>query len=236
LIGENMGLGDELRKEVKDIFKSPWKTRDGDKIPETDDIALGNEAVKLDGTVLYADLADSTDMVNQYKAEFCAEVYKTYLISVCRIIRSNGGSITAFDGDRVMAVFMGDIKSTTAAKTALQINWAVNNIINDEIKKQYPTTTFKVKQSVGIDTSSLFIARTGIRGSNDLVWVGRSANYAAKLSAYDNSYPSWITESVFNLLLDSSKYGGDPKKLMWEKVFWAERSIYIYRSSWSWAI
>jgi class 3 adenylate cyclase len=231
-----MGLGDDLRKEVKDIFKSLWETRDGNKIPETKDIALGNEAVKLDGTVLYADLADSTDMVNKYSAEFCAEVYKTYLISVCRIIRSNGGTITAFDGDRVMAVFIGDSKNSTAAKTALQINWAVKNIVNDEIKKQYPKTIFKVRQSVGIDTSSLFVARTGIRGSNDLVWVGRSANYAAKLSAYDNSYPSWITESVFNRLNDSSKYGSNSKKIMWEKVFWAERSINIYRSSWWWAI
>jgi class 3 adenylate cyclase len=231
-----MGLADEIRGDVKTIFKSVWKTRNGARIPETDDIALGNEAVKLDGTVLYADLADSTDMVNNYCAEFCAEVYKTYLISVCKIIRSNGGSITAFDGDRVMAVFIGDAKNTTAAKTALQINWAVSNIINDELKKKYPNKTFKVRQSVGIDTSSLFIARTGIRGSNDLVWVGHSANYAAKLSAYDNSYPSWITERVFNVLLDSSKYGGNPKKLMWEKVFWAERNIYIYRSNWSWAI
>ena len=33
---------------------------------------------------------------------------------------------------------------------------------------------------LGIDTSKLFVARTGIRKSNDLVWVGRAANYAAK--------------------------------------------------------
>jgi class 3 adenylate cyclase len=231
-----MGLSEELRKEVKDIFKSPWKTRDGNKIPETEDIALGNEAVKLDGTALYADLADSTDMVNKCSPEFCAEVYKTYLVSVCRIIRSNGGSITAFDGDRVMAVFIGDSKDTIAAKTALQINWVVNNIINDELKKQYSQTTFKVRQSVGIDTSKLFIARTGIRGSNDLVWVGRSANYAAKLSSLNNDYASWLTEDVFNMLDNSSKYGGDPKKLMWEKRFWKEYNINVYCSNWSWAV
>ena len=112
----------------------------------------------------------------------------------CRIIRSDGGEITAFDGDRVMAVYLGDSKNSNAAKSALKINWAVKNVINPAIKKQYPDTSFEVAQAIGIDTSELFVARTGIRGSNDLVWVGRAANYAAKLcSLRDEGYSTFIT-------------------------------------------
>ena len=40
-----------------------------------------------------------------------------------------------------------------------------------------------MRQSVGVDTSELLVAKTGIRTVNDLVWVGRAANYAAKLSS-----------------------------------------------------
>jgi class 3 adenylate cyclase len=47
-----------------------------------------------------------------FKDWFAAEIYKSYLISACRIIRDNGGEITAFDGDRVMAVFIGNMKNT----------------------------------------------------------------------------------------------------------------------------
>ena len=59
------------------------------------------------------------------------------------------------------------------------------------------------------------VARTGIRGSNDLVWVGNAANIAAKLAAMDDNYATYITEDVFKRLSDKTKYGGDPKRLMW---------------------
>ncbi len=80
------------------------------QVPETEDIKLGNEGVRLDGTVLYADLQDSTGLVDAYKTEFAAEVYKSYLLTACKIIRDEGGVITAFDGDRVMALYIGKKK------------------------------------------------------------------------------------------------------------------------------
>jgi len=230
-----MSTLDDIQKEVTDILKTDWTRRDGQVVPNTDDVQLGNDAVCLKGTVLYADLADSTGLVKGYKDWFAAAVYKTYLVSACRLIRLNGGEITAFDGDRVMAVFIGDSKNSAAAKTALMINYVVQNIINKAIKEQYPNTGYQIQQSVGIDTSDLFVARAGIRGSNDLVWIGRSANYAAKLcSLREANYTSYITEEVFNFLNDQSKYGGEPKKSMWEKVMWNEQGIPVYRSSWWW--
>lgn len=201
-----MGLADDLRSEVRKIFVTEWDTRDGVRVPDTDDIALGNVAVKLKATVLYADLAESTAMVNVSTASFAAEIYKAYLVTVCRIIREQEGEITAFDGDRVMAVFIGNSKNTNAAITALKINWAVNHIVNEELKRMYTNTNFQVKQGVGIDTSDLWVARTGIRGSNDLVWVGRAANYAAKLCSLRSDYEvTWITEDVYDFLDQSAK-------------------------------
>jgi len=89
--------------------------------------------------VLYADLAESTNLVDAHKAWFAAEVYKSYLHCASKIIRDEGGIITAFDGDRVMAVFIGDLKNTSAARSALKINHAVVNIINPAIKAKFST-------------------------------------------------------------------------------------------------
>jgi class 3 adenylate cyclase len=99
-----------------------------------------------------------------------------------KIIRARGGVITAYDGDRIMAVFLGDTQTSDAARCGLQINWAVRNIINPTFTKQYQNTDYVIKQVVGIDTSELRAARIGVRGGNDLVWIGRAANYAAKLT------------------------------------------------------
>jgi hypothetical protein len=173
--------------------------------------------------------------IGDFARRIAAEIYKAYLVGACRIIRKNSGEITAFDGDRVMAVFIGDYKNTSAAKAALNINGFVGEL-NALIKQSYPKTGYVLRQSVGIDTSNLFVARTGIRNSNDLVWVGRAANYAAKLCALgDATYPSHITEEVFSKLNEEVKYdGSQPRKPMWEKLMWNEMGIVIYRSSWWW--
>ena len=229
-----MKTAQEIITEVKEILATKWQTRGGTKVPEPEDIKLGNDAVLLEGTVLYADMADSTGLVNGHKDWFAAEVYKCYLVAACHVIRNNSGVITAFDGDRVMAVYISSSRNSSAAKTALQLNWVVIEI-NAALKAAYPNTAFQLRHSVGIDTSSLFVARTGIRNSNDLVWVGRAANYAAKLSGFtDPSYKAFITEPVFNVLSDETKYGGNPKQLMWERVHWQEQNISIYRSNWTW--
>ena len=60
------------------------------------------------------------------------------------------------------------------------------------------------KQSVGIDTSELFVARTGIRRANDLVWVGRAANHAAKLSARSGS----VSQITGKCMIASVNYPG----------------------------
>lgn len=230
-----MSLKEDLTNKVAEIFRDKWEKRDGQVVPEPDDIKLNNDAVLIDGTVLYADLNESTNLVNNHKQFFSSEIYKTYLHCTAEIIKNEGGVITAYDGDRIMAVFIGNSKNSDAARTALKINWAVQNIINPAIKKQYPQETYEIKQVVGIDTSSLYVARTGVRGANDLVWVGRAANYAAKLSSR-NYPPSQITEDVYIKLNTKSKYGMNGSN-MWTETTAPELSgMKIYTSTWWWEV
>lgn len=230
-----MGLGDDLNSEVRKILRENWSKRAGQVVPESDDLKLGNDAVILEGTVLYADLDDSTRLVDTMPRYFAAEIFKCYLACAARIIRSEGGEITSYDGDRIMAVFVGNSKNSSAARTALKINYAVKNIVNPAIKKQYPKSNYSVKHVVGIDTSKLFVARTGIRGANDLVWVGRAANYAAKLST--RAGPSTqITGEVYGRLNDRSKYGKNGKN-MWTLTTASEiGNKRIYTSTWWWKV
>ncbi len=230
-----MAIGTELATEVAEIFRGSWTKRDGTVVPEAENLNLGNDGVTLAGAVLYADLADSTDLVNNETPEFAAEIYKVYLHCASRIIRDEGGVITAFDGDRVMGVFIGDSKNTSAVRCALKINHAALRIINPAIVNQYPSSSYTARHSVGVDTSSLFVARTGVRGANDLVWVGRAANYAAKLCGLrDGGYASWITKDVYDVMNAKTKTSKDGRA-MWEARTWTARSITVYRSSWMWA-
>ena len=187
------------------------------------------------GTVLYADLDDSTDLVNRMKPAFAAEIYRSFLACAARIIRAEGGVITGYDGDRVMAVFIGKKRNSAAARAGLKINYAVLTIINPAIKSQYPLDQYAVKHQVGIDTSKLFVARTGIRGANDLVWVGRAANYAAKLSARSGP-ATQITSSVYDRLNKEAKVGSNGQNMWVRQTAQEIGGSTIYTSTWHWKV
>lgn len=227
-----MSLKDELKAYTKKTHDDVWKRRNGQKVPGADDVALGTDAVALDGTVLYADLSDSTALVKGWKDWFAAEVYKNYLYCAAKIIRSEGGDVTAFDGDRIMAVYLGDSKNTSAVRTALKIKWAVSNVLQPALVAKYPDTKFIYSQKVGIDRSTLFVAKTGIRGSNDLVWVGNAANNAAKMAALDNGYSSYITGTVYGQIGAAVKRGGDPERAMWTDLGESDLGYQLYGSNW----
>lgn len=224
-----MGFQSDLRDEVDTFLTDNWTTREGQKVPETDDVQLGNDAVELDAVVLYSDMDSSTKLVDKYKQSFAASIYKSFLYTAAKVIRKRGGTITSFDGDRIMAVFIGDSKNTSAARSALGINWARYKIINPVIEKHYSGIEYRVSHKTGVASSSLFIARTGIRGSNDLVWVGPSANQAAKFSDLGHHAPSVISSDVYRRLHKTAKYSTDDEA-MWRQTTLSGRTVYT--STW----
>lgn len=218
-----MGLAEDLRAEAYKLLKEEWSIAESREVPETKDIELGNRGRQLEATCLYADLADSTNLVNTLDAKIVGGVYKCYLNCACRIIVKQQGIITAFDGDRVMAIFHGDRSNDRAVAAALAIDHAVVRIINPALKDCYKEKTgdYVVRHSVGIDRSRLLAVRTGIRGSNDLVWIGRAANYAAKLAAIrDGDNAVWITANVHDSLSNALKTTPDGWKSIWAERTW----------------
>jgi class 3 adenylate cyclase len=114
----------------------------------------------------------------------------------------------------------------------VRINAAVLDIIQPSISKGW-STDFVLKHVVGIDTSRLRTARIGVHGDNDLVWIGRAANYAAKLTNLAGR-PTRITADVYNKLADNLKYTNGVD--MWVKEYWTEMGIWIYNSTWKWPV
>lgn len=226
-----MALIDDLKTEVQSTFASQWTEEPATAVPSPAALRLNaNHAKHLDlATVLYADLDGSTNMVDTLSWQSAAEVYKAYLRCASKIIKNEGGVITAYDGDRVMAVFTGDTKNTDAVTAALKINYAVEEVIRPSYRKQYSSSSFVVKHVIGVDTSALRAARIGVVGDNDLVWIGRAANYAAKLCNISEK-PLWITKAVYDRLMDKAKLSSSTN--MWQKRSWTSmNNMEIYCST-----
>ncbi len=222
-----MGLKSDLKAEVKSIFGMAWEVRKTASVPIPTDLRLkSNEARDLErATVLYADLESSTAMVDQMAWQISAEVYKTFLKCAGQIIKTEGGVISAYDGDRVMAIFVGDRMAHRAVRSGLMLNHAVREIIQPALARQYGTA-LTVGHVVGIDCTQLRCARVGVHGENDLVWIGRAANYAAKLTSIPG-HSTWITKAVYDSIsVDLKRPGVDN---LWKQHTWKQmNSIPIF--------
>lgn len=199
-----MSLKDDLTLKVYEFVTSSWgDIPNGYVVPTPESLTFGNTGIRINATVLYADIHGSTSMVDALMDNTAAEYYKAFLHCAAKIIRSNDGSITAYDGDRVMGIYVGNDQAKSAVKTALQLNWAVLSIINPTFAGLYGTAHRVLRHTVGIDCGRLLAAKTGVRVDSDLVWVGPAANYAAKLNSFDGldaDYAIRATERVMGAL------------------------------------
>lgn len=235
-----MSFSNEIISDVSNIVSTKWDSRTGEVVPNTESIKLSGGAVELDATFLYADLANSSRIAKLLDRRVAAKILKCFLATSTKLIKSLGGTVISFDGDRVLGVFVGTSKNTAAAKCALQINWTVRRVIKPKFEKEYDTVrklSFPIAHGVGIDTGEILIVRAGARGENDMISIGRAPSLAARLSELrEQDYHTFITASVYNMLHNSSKFSNPNKNNMWESrsLTFLSESIGVYRSNWWW--
>lgn len=234
-----MAVSDDIDGSIKQIFDTTWSERTGQLVPSTEDVALANGAVKLDAVVLYADLFHSTELARKFPRSVAAKIVRAYLSSMTRLVNHRDGSVRSFDGDRVMGVFVGKSKNSAAARCALNMNYIVTKVLRPKAEAKFPSLKekgFVIKHCVGVSSSEvIYVVRGGIRGSNDLVFIGSAPNIAAKLSEVRNSpYHSYLTWDVYKNLNDESKYSKGQD--MWESVYrtLGDERWHCYKSSWWW--
>jgi len=229
-----MGWIDDLSDQVDEIFSTDWDERDGNVIPESEDVALKNGAVRLDATFLYADLAGSSRFSKLCPWGTTAKIIRAYLACSTRLILAYEGKIRSFDGDRVMGVFHGEFKNTHATSCAREIDWVVEKLIGPKATETFKSVRkngLRVRHCVGIDTGVARAVRAGVRDNNDLIWIGRPPSLSARLSEIRNyPYCVYISEDSYRKLPESSKQpNGEP---IWEErsFKYLDDDITIYRT------
>lgn len=233
-----MSFTDFIDGNVKAIIARRWLTREGRVVPEKEAVVLGGAggASLIDATVLYADLAGSTELVEQLPWEVAAKVMKCFLVAASRLILHNSGAVRSFDGDRVMGIFIGSAKNTSAVRTALQINYAIRNVVVPRLEAAFPKLAsgpYRIGHACGVDSSKLSAVRAGLRENNDLIWVGRAANIAAKLSGIRKPpYNSFVTAATYGNLHESAKFttAGQAMWIPWDDA----TNPLVYASSFWW--
>jgi hypothetical protein len=141
----------------------------------------------VETTVLYVDMRRSTQLSLKHNRETVAKLYSAFVRAMTRCAKAFGGEVRGIIGDRVMIIFESANCYANAVNTAVLINSVCKYVINKHF------THGEVNFGIGIDHGRMLATKTGIRrhGSaqqsyRSLVWLGRPANVASKLTDHAN--------------------------------------------------
>ncbi|MBF4622367.1 adenylate/guanylate cyclase domain-containing protein [Clavibacter sp. VKM Ac-2542] len=236
-----MGIDSEIQAALGSLSGDLWNVKQPTDVPKTEDIVLRDGAAIVNATYLYADLANSSTLAQKLDAETAARVIRMYLNMSVRVLRHKGGHIRSFDGDRVMAVFMGDSKNTNAFRAAMAINYYVAKVIPEYLRLSLPAVGkagWGLKHGIGIDSGQSFMVRGGVRDNNDLISIGSAPNVAAKLADIRDLEPIHISNRALNKVKESVRRHADGRnryQLCGTHVIGGE-SLSVSSSGWYWSL
>lgn len=201
-------MSQTLADQLFDCLNTPIQAREGRLIPHPDRVTLRDGGVFFDGAVLYSDLVASSLLSVTFGDGGAAKIIQAFVLGCSHIVGRYEGEITAYDGDRVMAVFGGTDKEDDAVSAALEISFMVNEVLNDLVEHVLGRSA-NVHHCSGVDCGDMLAVKVGRRGNADLLWSGRPANLAAKLCMNRSPvYSTIVTARVHQRLSDRLKYDG----------------------------
>lgn len=174
--------------------------------PNLDAKTQGVKVVKT--TVLYVDMRRSTQLSLKHHPHTVAKLYSAFVRAMTRCADQFGGEVRGIIGDRVMILFDQKDCYKNAVYTAILINSVCQYGINRHF------THDEVSFGIGIDYGRMLATKTGVRrhGSAQqsylsLVWLGRPANVASKLTDAANKLAEKYEMTWVNAAFNSSLLG-----------------------------
>ena len=132
-----MGLLTDLESKVDGYLAGEYEITSPQSVPNPEDIPLGNKAAKLVATTLFVDVRQSSDITNTFRRQTAAKMMKAYFDGAVRIINANHGYVRSFNGDGMLAIFIGEGQSNNAVKAAMQIKRFVDSVLEERFRRYF---------------------------------------------------------------------------------------------------
>ena len=165
------------------------------RVPTLDDPALtfddplggAKGAKQIETCVLYVDIRDSSRISVERRPQTLVRMYSAFVAAMLDCVRRERGHVRNIIGDRVMAVFDGPGCFVAAARTAALCNTVAHQILAPRLATLRQGFSFRC--GIGVDYGTMLVTKAGrARRAGErefyrsLVWLGRPANVASKLT------------------------------------------------------
>ncbi|WP_321900034.1 adenylate/guanylate cyclase domain-containing protein [Paraburkholderia heleia] len=201
-------LGADIAAEVETMLSGDFTitVTQTNTVPHSDDGAITfpnldskEQACKIVETcVLFIDIRRSTELNLRHRPHTVAKLYSSFVRCMVRCAEQFHGHVRGIIGDRVMVMFDQNNCFSNAIHTAAAMNSVSQYIINRHFKHG------EVECGIGIDHGRMLATKTGFRrhgvqrhNYRSLVWLGRPANVASKLTDIANkkAEQQWRTKA-----------------------------------------
>jgi adenylate cyclase len=154
-----------------------------------DDLRLGG--VQREGTVMFSDLRGFTSFAESLPVERVIEVLNRYLGEMSAAILDSGGTLVAYMGDGIMAVFGAPIEQPDHADRALR---AAREMLgprlatfNDYLRAEGLGEGFRM--GVGLNSGHVMSGNVGSERRLEYTAIGDTTNTAARLEGMTKGTP-----------------------------------------------
>ena len=179
---------------------------------------------KLDMMILYVDLVGSTTMTLELPEDKLAIIISSFAQEMAYVVNQYGGFVLKFVGDAVLAYFVSEKNTLTAADNVVSCAKSMITVIEkgiNPILEQYDYPDLRIK--IGIDFGKAIVVRYGAdekRAPVDL--MGPPMNIAAKIQSMARPDQILIGDDVFKRLHPSTQKQFD--LIVWKNNEWRYRS------------
>ena len=167
-----------------------------------DDLRLGG--VRRDGTVLFSDLRGFTSFAETLRPDWVIDVLNKYLEEMSDAIMDHGGTLVAYMGDGIMAVFGAPIPQEDHADRALAAAREMVEVrlprFNRWMEDEGMGETFGM--GVGLNSGPVMSGQVGSKRRIEYTAIGDTTNTAARLEGMTkgSGHQLFISQSTVHAL------------------------------------
>ncbi len=197
------------RQWVRDTFARFVPESVVNDVLERADEDLRLVGVRREGTVMFSDLRGFTSMAETLAPDQVIEILNHYLSEMSDAIMDHGGTLVAYMGDGIMAVFGAPIEQPDHADRAVAAAEEMLSVrldrFNEWIRSEGLSEGFEM--GIGINSGSVMSGQVGSERRIEYTAVGDTTNTAARLEGMTKGTPHqvFIADSTRAELADGER-------------------------------
>ena len=169
----------------------------GRTVPKIGDMGLG-QAKEFGLVVMHIDMNSFKELTGDLSNEQKLRFLNIYHSEIAAMIREHNGFIEKYVGDGITSLFGIDVNKNTAVMNAISCGLAIltdiKYVMNEYLKSIHlPCFTC----SVGLDYGKIWVARTGIKGMNQLTLVGNEVSISKQLEEFAGNNQIFLGHNAY---------------------------------------